>query len=219
MKLIVSALSSLLLFFSLSAYSQVKDHSWDLVSDRDAIAIYTKDTDISFKAIRAEMLINGSLEHLLYYLNEAAIYKDWLYSCEESVELKRINKDEFYYHVVVDLPSPIYNRDLVVKCRQWTDAEGTIYSESVATPDFIPEKEHTVRMMTYTSSWIIKTRPDGLLAVTYESLGDPGGALPAWLVNIACTRGPIRTMRKLKELVEAKSSESVKAAVVATSFY
>ena len=66
----------------------------------------------------------------------------------------------------------------------------------------VPEKKNIVRVSSSSGKWTITPLPNKAVRIDYILETDPGGALPAWLVNLFVTKGPLETFRKLKQQVE-----------------
>jgi hypothetical protein len=56
----------------------------------------------------------------------------------------------------------------------------------------------------FKAQWTITPLKDGSLSLEYQLLVDPGGSVPAWLVNLAVVDGPFETMSALREKVKEK---------------
>lgn len=178
------------------------EKDWKLVKDTDGIQVYTRMAENSkFKEIRIQALFKANIDTLFNKLNNPDTYTDWVYKCTQGKILEKKNDQEFHYYTVSNLPFPAKNRDMVVKCKQWVDEDGTKYSHSVAAPDFIPTNNNLVRIPHFVSNWKIIPLANGMIQVDYTALADPGGKIPIWMVNLAVSAGPFKTMKKLIESV------------------
>lgn len=63
----------------------------------------------------------------------------------------------------------------------------------------LPEKPNLIRIPYPRGLWKVTALPGNRLKIEYEFSVNPGGALPAWLVNYTASTGPLNTFRKLKE--------------------
>ncbi|GJM36129.1 MAG: hypothetical protein DHS20C18_51300 [Saprospiraceae bacterium] len=180
------------------------DHSWKLVKEEGKTKVYTRaKEDVKIKEVKITTTIKASMDRFLSVLDDVPDYINWVFRCKSAKRLLTISENEFYYYTSTKLPFPLSDRDIVIHTRQWKDPlTKTVYSESVADPDYIPEKENHVRIPFLKTSWEIRPESDGTLKISYLICTDPGGSLPAWLVNLAITQGPIKTMDGLARLVE-----------------
>ena len=150
-----------------------------------------------FKEIKIHALFKADIDTFFNKLNNPNTYTDWVYKCTQGKILEKKNKQEFHYYTVSDLPYPAKDRDMVVKCKQWKDENGTRFSHSEADPDFIPLDKDLVRIPYFVSNWKITPLADGMIQVDYTALADPGGSIPVWIVNMAVSSGPFKTMEQL----------------------
>ncbi len=186
----------------LSQTDKTKKTKWNLVKKDNNIKVYTRKQEHSkLKEIKMSIEYKMDINTFIEVLNDANRYTRWVYKCTESKILNQNNEDDFHYYVTSDLPFPASDRDLVVHCRQWKDDDGVYYSRSVAEPNLIPSKKGYVRIQKYESNWVITPKSDGTIHVDYHSISDPGGSIPAWIVNLAVTTGPLKTMKKLEKVV------------------
>jgi len=67
-----------------------------------------------------------------------------------------------------------------------------------AVPGFIPVKSDIVRVDHSGSQWEITPLSNDEIRVIYTLHVDPGGALPAWLINMFATEAPMQIFKNLK---------------------
>ena len=60
----------------------------------------------------------------------------------------------------------------------------------------------SVRIPTYRSVYVLRKLQKSV-SVEYTLKLDPGGILPAWAVNLAAVKGPVKTMEALEELLQS----------------
>ncbi len=193
------------LFFSEPLRGQGSvENSWKLVKQEGNTKVYTRSReDIKIKEVRITTNMKTSMNKFLKVLNDVPGYANWVFKCQNAKRILTVSEHEFYYYTSSNLPFPLSDRDMVIHSRQWTDPlTQTVYAESVADPHYLPEKEDYVRVPYLKSAWVIQPLKDGTLKINYSISTDPGGSLPSWLVNMAITQGPVKTMELLAELVE-----------------
>ena len=69
-------------------------------------------------------------------------------------------------------------------------------------PDYIPEKKNYIRLKEAEGFWQIKEIEENKISLIYQYYGEPGGSLPAWLVNMFIVDGPMDTLTNLKKMLE-----------------
>lgn len=185
--------------FVASNSSIVDENEWKLVTSSDKMDIYTRKTTTVLKEVKAVGTMDADLTSVITALNNVEEYTEWIYNCTESERFDVVDKTEFHYYVRTHIPFPLYDRDLVVNTKQWIDEEGYWYSYSTCKPQLKPEKSRIVRIKNFYSIWKIKST--GVHAVKFEYVLsiDPGGILPAWLINIGIKKAPVTTIEALEK--------------------
>ena len=69
-----------------------------------------------------------------------------------------------------------------------------------------PPMDDAVRTKAVKGGWILDSLADGSTRITYEVNADPGGLLPAWLVNLGSRKLPLTTIRNMREQVLDKKA-------------
>ena len=184
---------------------------WELRIEKDQIKVFNKKNHkTGIKEIRITTTIMATIPELIKILNDVSLYNTWVYKCKSAKKIKSISSNSFQYYLQTDFPFPTSDRDLVIESKQWSDAQsGYYYSHSVAKSDLLPVKAGIVRIKTFESFWKIMPNEDGSVDIDYRAFTDPGGNIPAWIINMGITQGPLKTFQKCIELVEQPTTESV----------
>ena len=195
--------------FSLSGRSQ---EDWKLKTNKDGIAISTKTfPDSKFKAIKVEVELDATLSQLVAVIMDVNTGAEWVYSTKSSVLLKQVSPSEIYYYSEVSIPWPAANRDFIAELRAVQDSHSrvvTIYGPIF--PDYLPVKKDIVRVRHSEGRWVISPVTKQRIRVEYTLRVDPGGDLPAWLVNLFVTKGPYESFKRLKEQLRKPVYANVK---------
>lgn len=185
------------------AFSQ---KNWRLTRDESRIRVYQKDSKNSnFKSIRVECTLEGSFDKLISIINNISHYKDWVYNNKTTSLLRRISAYEFYYYTEAYLPWPLDNRDAVMHTKISRDSsERFLQINSVAVPNYIPSKSGKVRIQRSDINWYVTRPSSNSIHIVYTFEADPGGNVPAWLVNSFADKGPFESFKKLGELLKKR---------------
>ena len=200
-----------ILFFlclSTSLFLNPVAEDWELTTEKEGIQVFTRFSETSnFKEVRIKLTIANDMNKLIAFLNDVPKYKSWVYKCIAAEELGREDAQNYTYYVETDMPFPLQNRDLVVKSKSWKDpVTGIVMSKSVAAQDVMPKKNGIVRIPAYESSWRIEPLGPNKTFIDYKVKTDPGGSLPAWIVNMGVTIGPVKTMQALRKELDQYAS-------------
>jgi len=184
-----------------------KSSEWKLVTEEGNIRVFTrKSIQSDFKEVRILATMDVEFGAFIDALNDVAAYEQWVYKCKNPKKINLVNSSELYYYVQTDLPFPLSDRDLVVHSRQWVSEDGMSYhTHSIAVPNVLEERKGIVRIQSYESFWDVTQDEYGTLSIDYRVIADPGGYLPAWMVNMAVTQGPLETMKNLESFVKDRS--------------
>ncbi|MCW3105260.1 MAG: lipid-binding domain protein [Bacteroidetes bacterium] len=192
----------LLLAAFLSAFSQ-SDNSWHLKKSEGGILVYTRNSPGSdFKELKSVCTLKTSLSSIVALLNDWDTYPQWVYKCGKSTTLKKISESELVHYQTVVAPWPVDSRDFVVNVRLSQDPVSKVVKiVSTCKPDYIPKVAGYVRITEFSASWTLVPQKDGTVEVIYQLLVNPGGYVPAWLVNLAVVDGPYETTLNFKQWV------------------
>lgn len=186
------------LLFSTSAFP------WTVKKNSNGITVSTRSVQgSSFDEFRATMTIRSNTYALLKIVTDIEIASQWIDSCDHAELVEEISDTEYITYTLSNTPWPVKDRDTVLlnKIRH-NDSTGVITIEGVARPNAFPKRRGTVRVQTANSLWKFTPRDGGLVEIHYQVLSNPGGNIPAWLVNQAVIDQPFNTLKNLRRLAE-----------------
>lgn len=195
----------ILLICSLFFYSSHDARSqWTLARETDGIKVYTGKIGTSkFKSIKVEASLPGTMNKLIKILTDAGSNKDWVYKTENSYIIKRITPNEVLSYTETSVPWPANNRDVPLRMQLIHDAKNnTLKVIAKGEPNAIPEKKGIVRIPFFNSWWDVKYDGKNRLNIVYFLEMDPGGSVPAWLVNMFVAKGPYETFSGLAKMLQ-----------------
>ncbi|WP_255563689.1 START domain-containing protein [Mucilaginibacter rivuli] len=174
--------------------------TWKLATEKEGIKVYTRPVPNSkIKALKADCIMDGKLSQFVAVILDVAGSEKWVYHAKNVKLLKQTSPSELYYYSEVAVPWPFENRDYIAHIIVNQNAKTKIVTiDAPCLPDMVPLKESLVRIVHSTGKWLVAPLPNNKLHVTYEIEVDPAGAVPAWLINLFATKGPLETFEKLK---------------------
>ncbi|MEO1261217.1 MAG: START domain-containing protein [Bacteroidota bacterium] len=201
--------------FPNSLFAQ-NEGGWELKRDKGDIVVYVRESkDSDIKELKFETELEASLNSIAAILMDVEGFDDWVYSSVVSRTVKQISDTEVIYYNEIDFPWPLSNRDLVLHSRFWQDKETkAIHSQTFSAHDLLPEEKGLVRMTKADIHWIFTPIGNGKVNLVYTLSTDPGGSIPAWMINLAADQGPLLTMVKFKEEIEKEKYRNAKLAFV-----
>jgi hypothetical protein len=177
---------------------------WTLKREKDGINIYSRPSDYSkFNDIRVDMDLTGTVEQLAGILLDINNYTNWVYATRSASVVRKLSENEVIYYAEVGTPWPATNRDYYADLKiTFNPANHSMNVVSVGLKDYEPEKKDLVRVPMSRGYWMVTTQSDRKIHLQYILQIDPGGSIPAWILNSFVTKAPIETFSKLKMKME-----------------
>jgi len=181
--------------------TQQADKEWKLKKEKNGIQIYTRDAEgTKFKAFKAITTIEAPLEWVLELLMDVPHKPNWMADLQNAELLEIVGDHEQIEYYESEVPGPFRDRDIILRARVIRESDTKIIIAYDGEPNFLPEKEKYVRITTASGKWILTSMTEEQTQVEYGMLLDPGGNLPAWIVNLFIVDGPMETLTNLKEM-------------------
>ncbi|SRR5579871_48983 len=179
-------------------------NDWRLKKEQSGIKIYMRSNErSSFNEIKVEMSIQSKLSSLVALLLDVPNHAQWVYNVKSSYILKKVAENELYFYELINSPFPASDRDLVVHLKITQDSQTkTMTISAINIPDFIPQKKNIVRVPVSRESWRVTPVSNNTLKIEYYLEIDPGGSVPAWLINGFAEKGPYESFRHLQSQVD-----------------
>jgi hypothetical protein len=200
---IVTVILVSLLVISFESFSQSKDCK--LKKDSDGILIYAcKAENDKFKSLKAEFTINNTtIDELMAFLKNVDNYPKWQYNMVTAKILEKRTAEMMITRSEIDAPWPVQNRELIVQYEIIPNAaRNQLHIITNAVPTYpYPLSDDLVRVPASHAEWNV-VQSGTNLKVTYIMNIDPGGSVPAWIINMAIAEGPHHTFVNLKKALE-----------------
>jgi hypothetical protein len=185
------------------AFAQTTE--WTLRKNEDGIQVYTRNHPgsniLEFKAVTT---LNSKIDKVKKVVTNVngGIY--WMERIIVSKLLKTDSKGNMYAYYEMDVPWPLENRDIVVfqKIKRQTPDNLLITISSI--PEYYPEQENITRIKIAKGHWELIKLQDNKTKIIYTFYSDPGGNIPAWIVNLFIVDSPYKTMKNLKQMFNKK---------------
>ncbi|MEW5676681.1 START domain-containing protein [Flavobacterium enshiense] len=187
------------LFAMLQSHAQKKTN---LAMDKEGIKIYlTKMDTTAFKEYRAVMTVKANIDTVAKQILDIKSLNKWNYKTRKSELIKKISDSSWVFYMNHHLGWPIQDRDHVSKVtltKKTNEQIITIFPMN----NLVKEKEGIVRLTNFKGFWYLKKISEKQTLVVQQIYGNPGGSIPAFMVNMIVTRGPYDTFRELRKHVE-----------------
>jgi ribosome-associated toxin RatA of RatAB toxin-antitoxin module len=187
-------------------FIRIQENGWELRKNKNGIKVYTRKIKnsnlVEFKAITT---LNTSLQKAIKIIDDVASYPEWMANLQQSKTIKKISDTERYDYYEIIVPWPFENRDMLVSVKSLFPQNNIIHLELINHPEYIPVQQNKVRIEKAKGSWNILSIDERTTKITYQLYSDPGGNIPAWIINLLIVDGPYETLMNLKELVKLKN--------------
>ncbi len=199
------------LIISLACFSQDKKNEWQLKKSEEGINIYSRKTENSaYRELKSVFYVKTSLSSIVSLIHDWESYPNWVYRCGKASKLK-VSKDTIIHYQNVLAPWPFENRDFISNTVLSQDKITNIVTiNAFNNPKFIPEVESHHRITEMRATWTLIPLKEGNVQISYQLFVNPGGSIPAALVNMASVAGPYETALHLKEWVMKKKYQDAK---------
>ncbi|HXB28411.1 MAG TPA: START domain-containing protein [Puia sp.] len=193
---------ALFLLFEASLFGQ---NNWVLQKEKDGIKISSRHAFSSqFDDVHVEADLPGNIEQLKSILLDISHYKDWSYAMKKSILIKQLGPDKLIYYSEIEVPWPATDRYFYANFDLKEDSVShSIKLVSVNIPDYLPASRDLLQVTSVKGIWNISTISKRAVHVDYILELNPGGNLPAWVLNLFSTKGPLETFENIKQKMKA----------------
>ena len=192
------------LLLLLSTALSFAQSDWELKKDQEGIKVWWRAAENSdIKEIKMTFTVEASLNSVAVLMSDVENFENRIYATTHASVTKTLSPNDVIYYNVIDFPWPLDDRDLYLRTTLEQDPQTkVITSVSRAVPDIRPSTDTCVRIETADIKWVITPVSSNRATVEYHLLSDPGGSLPAFLVNIASDYGPFKSIQMFKEQLQ-----------------
>ncbi|MBE0638949.1 MAG: hypothetical protein IH598_10550 [Bacteroidales bacterium] len=189
--------------FAGSRLSGQSEDGWVLSKTKDGVEIFTKKSQNSaFKSFKAQMTAPGTVESFVAVLQDIDALPEWGYSIKGARLLARTGDTIQVYWAEASVPFPFSNRDgIYLNKFRWNRKASQLKVDIDLLPEYLEPYDKLVRVKG-NGEWQVKVLGDGNLELTFSMEVDPGGSIPAWLVNTFIEDTPYVTMISIREMMK-----------------
>lgn len=179
--------------------------AWELEKDEDGIRVHTREVSGSdFREFKAVTRVKASLRAIVALALDAGACPSYINTCTEGKLVEKVSDTDIYVYSYNDAPWPVADRDAVVHSVLKQDPYRKVVTVRMkAVPDRIKEKKGVVRVRMIEAEWRFTPIDKETTEVFYRVRSEPGGDLPAWLVNMVVVDQPFNTLSAMKRIVKS----------------
>jgi hypothetical protein len=206
-----------------SASGEDFNGEWEKISESDGIIGYSRpNSETSVNEIKAIGTVDASVAVIEALLRDDPAKTEYSERCVEAfkVEIPGLEntKDTYYTYHRIGMPWPFYDRDGVarVECKiDQTTGAFLMVAYKIQT-DFRAEQSFVLRVPILAAKWILTPIGKNKTRVLYQILADPGGNLPAFIVNMILKDLAVMTVVGVREMVKKDKYKNAKSIVTTT---
>ena len=200
----IRKMPSLLIVLSLTvcAVANATGTPWTMEQDEGSIQIYTRDvTDSPFLEVKATALINAPIARVAAVMGDGEGCSEWRSMCKSSELLGSASDTERTVYMVLDLPWPISDRDMVIHSIIDIDIAAETVTVQLQSASEQHQGKDYVRAIT-NGQYQIKALGEDKVELTYIMHTDLGGDLSADLINPRVTASTYEDIKLLQTIAE-----------------
>lgn len=185
----------IILFISVGSFAA----DWELKKNEDGIIVYTREiANSDFLEYKGIATVNASRRKVAEVILRISDYINWFPDCLDSKRLSYPDKNEVLVYYKIDSPWPVKDRDAVVHLyiNDEPDKNKTTI-DFKAEPNSLEKYPGVVRVPKSSGYWKLESI-NNQTKVTYQNHADPGGSVPAWVVNMFVVDAPFKTLLAIK---------------------
>ncbi len=195
-----------ILFLCLGFYSGKAQGEWNLLKDKDSIRISSRTSAKSgFNDVRVQMDLPGTSSDVVNAVWQVKEYQNWAYATKNSYPVKRAADSSLIYYSEIVAPWPVSNRDLYASISVRRDSLSKhVFIVCSGMPKFQAERDRLVRIPYSKAIWELTDISPKRVHLDYVLEINPGGNVPAWVMNMFISKGPYVTFSHLRALLQQK---------------
>ncbi|MDO8674788.1 MAG: START domain-containing protein [Candidatus Omnitrophota bacterium] len=190
-----------LFIFSSGLYAG--ENPWKLRINDQGVSVYTRKVDGSpILEFKGDMIVDAPLAKIVALFEDEKGLPVWYYQCTQARLLKDEGPQDKVLYIVLDLPWPVAHRDSIFRRSKSSDTNGAVSYSIKALPDELPLKKGMVRVQAINSVWRFTPLADGQTEIYFQQHSDPGGSIPALLVNRLVKDIPFNSFKNFRQFIK-----------------
>ena len=206
MRILISAF--LLFSFCLSSSVKAEPSPWQLKENKDGIPVYTRKVEGSaILEYKANVVVNAPITKAIALFEDETQIPHWYFQCVHSELVANENPKQKIIYLILHLPWPVASRDFVFRRTRTEDpSKGMVSYSLTALPDRLPPVKGMVRVNSIESLWSFKSLAQGQTEVFFQQHTDPGGNIPASIINELAILTPFNSLKNFRRLINGKDA-------------
>lgn len=175
--------------------AKAEEASWEKVlSEGNTHAYISKDSKTGLTKCKVETITDATVDALVALNTDYQNLSQWM---ETAIRVERVKfnaNNDYILHFYWDSPWPVEDRDSVTHSILTKQGDGTVILKFDNIDGLVEPQEDFVRIPMVDGIWAFKTQGNGKTHITYQTMVDPGGDIPVWLVNLQVSEIPFKSV-------------------------
>ena len=203
------------LMWSPALLSAAQPQPGRLSIDKHNIKVWTYQTPQNPAAsYKAETTFNVPLERAVALILDVEHAHQWVpYMGKIKILSRDEQAGEYILYVVMDLPFPLKDRDMIIKSKVSKDSKGVVSIRNRGLDDDRLSQPDYVRLKDYQGDWTFQSLGTNKVKVTTMGYVNPEGSLPISFMNMFVEQQPYQMLKKMKIELERPLSINTKLPV------
>jgi len=183
--------------------SHATDEGWTLAKEKDGISVYTREVENSpFLEVKGTVSLNTDVDRVTELMGDGNGCAEWRKTCKSSEVIEERSEAERVIYLVLDLPWPTADRDLVMQTTTQMGSDSRSATVLLVSDSSLHPPQDYVRAESE-GKFVIKAIDDTQVDFTYIMHTDLGGNLPPGAVNSQLTNTTLDELVRLRKLAES----------------
>ena len=188
-----------------SAHAETPLPEWESIANESSIEVFQRKVPgSSFVSFKGVGIVDASIYDVYSVIFDIRNKTKLLSNCGDYQLLKFKSMGNLVVYTRTQAPFVlISDRDTVLETKvDFQPNSKTIYARFKKGDDtLMPPPDDAVRTKELQGGWTLEVLSPTSTKVTYEVNANPGGLLPAWLVNLGSRKLPLKTLMNLRSQV------------------
>lgn len=200
---LLATLTALMLLMPLQTLAEAEWEQIRKARERGDVDTYVRPVDgTPIKQFRGIVEVPHPLVTVMAVISDVPNFQDWVFQCK-GTEMREEEWGAEHARVMIRGIWPVSDRDVLVRSHYEQDPDTyAVTVHSTATDDVLEEQRGYVRIPALNNVFRFEPLNDGWTRITFQTMVNPGGAIPAWLSNFVSTRAPLQTLEGMSEQME-----------------
>ena len=177
---------------------------WKLRKETDGITAFTRKIEGSkFDEYRVETTMDGSLSSFYALMKDFDSYPQF-FPDTENIQILKDSPEEHIIYIHTNAPFPAKDRDGVFSnVFSFSDDRELLRIDIACVDDgYVPNKK-LIQIKKCGGFWEVRQKSEDEIFVKHQFVADPGGKVPAFIINLKTVQNPIKTLKSIRENISS----------------